>query len=139
MKAQRRQYLRLDSAFPVEFQLASPQEKNSLSEWLQGFTSNIGKGGLCLQVNNLKPELARLLKDRNAKLSLKIEMPLGRKPVNAAGVLAWMEEAAGSPGKYFIGLSYEQINARENKRIMRYAWGKKLFFPTAATAIIIWG
>ena len=42
---ERRKYLRLDSVFSVEFRLISVGHKQYLSDWLQGFTSNLSKGG----------------------------------------------------------------------------------------------
>ena len=41
-----RKYVRLDSVFPVQFQLLGLDGKSSLSEWIQGFTSDISKGGI---------------------------------------------------------------------------------------------
>ena len=61
---ERRKYIRLDSVFPVGFRLLSLDGKAALSDWLQGYTNNIGKGGICLTINNLKPELAKLIKAR---------------------------------------------------------------------------
>lgn len=134
--AERRKYVRLDSVFPVEFQLLSLDGNIFLSDWLQGFTSDIGKGGLCLEVNNLKPEAANLIKARQAKLSLKIEMPIGGEAVPAQAKIAWIKEVPGQPNRYIIGLSYENINPAQNARFMRYALTKK-FFPPIVLALII--
>lgn len=137
-QAERRKYVRLDSVFPVQFQLVSLNEKQLLSDWQQGFTNNVSKGGLCLFINNLKPEHVQLIKENQAKLSLKIEMPLARCPVNALSRVAWSKEILTQPNnKYLVGLSYERIDAAQNKKIMRYAWAKKIFFPTVVTIIII--
>ncbi|MCX5703703.1 MAG: hypothetical protein NT066_04345, partial [Candidatus Omnitrophica bacterium] len=106
-------------------------------DWLQGFTNNIGKGGICLAINNLNPEFARSLKERQAKLSLRIEMPLGRAGVNAQAQVAWFKDVPGTSGKYLIGLDYEEINPLQNKRIMRYARMKKLFLPAVLHVMVI--
>jgi len=60
LRKEQRRYIRLDSVFPVEFRIFSLDGKSFLSDWLQGFTNNIGKGGLCLLVNNLPSELAKI-------------------------------------------------------------------------------
>jgi hypothetical protein len=138
-ETERRRYIRLDSVFPVEFRLLSIDEEAFLSDWLQGFTNNVGKGGICLAINNLNPQFAKVLKERKAKLSLKIEMPLSRKPVNARAQIAWLKDDLQTPNKYLIGLSYEEIDPLQNNRIMRYAWMKKLFVPVALSAIIVLG
>ncbi|TBR16443.1 hypothetical protein EPO66_04610 [bacterium] len=128
--AERRQYLRLDTVFPVSFQLISEETKEPLSEELQGFTNNISKGGICLAINNLKPELSGLIREKKARVALKIEVPLHHVPVCALANISWFKEDIDSKGKFFIGLDYEEIPAFGNKRIMRYAWTRRLFAPT---------
>jgi low affinity Fe/Cu permease len=137
--AEHRKYIRLDSVFPVQFRILSLDGKKVLSDWLQGFTNNISKGGICLTVNNLKPELTKSIKDRQVKLSLGIDMPLAAAPVPASAKVAWVKDVAGQPDKYLIGLSYEEIVASANNRIMRYAITKRLFVPVSVTIIIILG
>lgn len=136
---ERRHYIRMDSVFPVQFCMFSLDGKKDLSGWLQGFTNNIGKGGICLAINNLKPELAKLIKDRQVKLSLDIQMPLAAKPVPATAKVAWVKDVPGQYNKFLIGLSYEEISGSANKRIMRYAIAKRFFAPIAITTIIILG
>lgn len=137
--SERRNYIRLDSVFPVEFRVLSADAKHSLSDILQGFTNNISKGGVCLEINNLKPELAKLIQDRSVIFDLDIEMPL-RNLVKAKAKVAWVKELVSTePNKYLIGLAYEEIGPQQNSRLMRYAWAKKLFAPTVFTVIFILG
>jgi len=116
---ERRQYIRLDSVFPVQFRLLSLDGKQFFSDWLQGFTNNVGKEGMCLAVNNLDSNFAKLLKDQQAKLSLGIEMPLTKKPVNALAKITWLKEVSGYPDKYLVGLNYEEIDILQKNRIMQ--------------------
>jgi hypothetical protein len=136
---ERRQYLRLDSVFPVQFRVLSLDGRSFLSDWLQGFTSNIGKGGICLEVNNLKPELAQALKNQQVKLSLEIEIPITRNSISAKAKVSWMKDVISQANRYLIGLSYEEIQPHQNNKIMRYAWTKKLFVPVVAGIIFILG
>lgn len=137
--AERRKYIRLDTVFPVQFCLLSLDGKSLLSDSIQGFTSNISKGGICLEVNNLNPESIKLIKNQRVKLSLAIEIPLARKPVNALAQVAWIKEAPLKPDRHLIGLIYEEIAPAGKARIMRYAWTKKLFVPVVLTVILILG
>lgn len=139
LAAERREYLRLDSVFPVQFCLLGIEAGETCSEWLQGFSNNIGKGGICLEVNNLKADFARSAQNRQVKFSLAIEIPLLKNPVNARAVVSWMRPVPGHADKYAIGLRYEQIDPRQNKLIMRYAWAKKLFAPAVLVAVLILG
>jgi len=136
---ERRRYIRLDSVFPVGFRLMAPDGKTPLSDLLQGFTNNVSKGGICLTVNNLKPEFVALIKSKQAKFSLGIEMPLSGKETPALANVTWTKEVTGEINRYFIGLNYEQIDRRQNAVIMHYAWTKKLFVPAVLSIIIILG
>jgi hypothetical protein len=139
LAAERREYLRLDSVFPVQFCLLGSDGVTACSGWIQGFTNNVGKGGMCLEVNNLTPEIAGLMKGEQTKFSLTIEMPFIGNPMNALAKISWVQEVAGRTGKYLIGLNYEQIDPVQNKKIMNYAWARKLFAPVVLTVIFILG
>ena len=136
---ERRYYVRLDSVFPVQFQLVSLDGATILSDWTQGFTNNIGKGGICLEINNLKKELAELISARQAKVALAIEMPLGRNPVKAHSTVAWVQAVADQPSRYLVGLRYESIDTQQNARILRYALAKKFFAPLALVLLFLFG
>ena len=60
---ERRGYIRLDSIFPVEFKFIDKESK-TLSAWIQSFTNNISKGGICLTVNNLSKENEEILRNK---------------------------------------------------------------------------
>ncbi|MBI4982044.1 MAG: PilZ domain-containing protein [Candidatus Omnitrophica bacterium] len=134
---ERRKYIRLDSAFPVQFRLESIQGESLLSGWIQGFTSNISWGGICLSVNNLDSEFALLLKEHKARIALEIEMPLGVYPVKAMAEVAWVKDVKPQSGKYLIGLHYLSIEQPGNKRIMRYARSKRMLLPVGLAIIVI--
>lgn len=138
-REERRRYIRLDTVFPVAFRLLSCEGLNCLSDLLQGFTNNIGKGGICLIVNNLDPVLEKLIKSQQAKFSLEIELPFSSRPIQALAKPVWVRDVSGSPGKYIIGLGYEQIDPLQNSKIMRYARAKKIFVPLVSCVIIILG
>jgi outer membrane murein-binding lipoprotein Lpp len=137
LEERRRKYIRLDSVFPVQFRILSLDGKRFLSEWLQGFTNNIGRGGICLSVNNLNPELAQILKNQQGKLSLEIEMPVTRNPISALARVIWVEDTVGEANRYLVGLSYEEIDRGQNNRIVRYTWTKKVFAPFALLLIVL--
>lgn len=137
--AERREYLRLDTVFPVQFRLESHDGKTFFTSWLQGFTCDVGRGGICLSVNNFSPEQAGMLKGAKARVALEIELPFTKRPVRARGAVAWLREVTGEPNKYRIGLKYEQIDIHQNRQIMRYAWARKLFIPVAIGAIMLLG
>jgi len=136
---EKRKYLRLDSVFPVQFRLISPDGRQDLSLPLQGFTSNISRGGICLEVNNFAFEHARLVRERKARVAFELELPL-HKPIKAVARIVWEKEVISSPpNKYLIGLSYDEISPEDNSRIIRFARTRKLLLPLAAAMIILLG
>jgi hypothetical protein len=138
---ERRQYIRLDSVFPVSFKISSLDSSHAPSDWIQGFTHNVSKGGILLEVNNLKPQVLELVKKQkyHIALSLRIQMPLTGPVINTQAKIAWSGENPQSPDRYLIGLNYEQIDPAQLRRILRYARTKKLFLPAVLTVIIILG
>jgi len=134
---EQRRYIRLDSVFPVQFRVLGQPENRFLSGWLQGFTSNIGKGGICLEINNLNPELSELISDPKVKLQLEIELPITRAPIIATAHAVWVKNISPQANKYLIGLAYERIDAIHNAKIMRYALAKRVFVPAVVTIITV--
>jgi hypothetical protein len=134
---ERRKYVRLDSVFPVQFRLYAQDGTSPLSDWMQGYTHNIGKGGILLDFHELAADLLLLLKTKQAKVSLKIEMPLNRPAAKAMACVAWMQEKAQESDKYRLGLLYEQIDPLHSIRIMRHAIAKKLFAPAALIILFV--
>jgi hypothetical protein len=137
LTSERRKYIRLDSVFPVQFRIISLDGSRILSDWIQGFTHNVSKGGIRLDVNNLKPQIAGLIKKQEARVALQIKMPLSRPAVNAEAEVAWVKDNPEGPDRYFIGLTYDNIDLVCQKRVMRYARTKKLFLPFVLTIIFI--
>ena len=136
-KIERRKYIRLDSVFPVDFRLVAQDNKTFLSDWIQGFTNNISRGGICLTVNNLKLDLAELIQKREPGLLLNIQIPLSAQATPARTKPVWIEPVLNQPGQYLIGLSYTEISASANRRIVAYAWMKYLVPRLSAGLLII--
>jgi len=137
---ERRTYIRLDTVFPVQFRLMSLGGDMFLSEWLQGFTNNVSTGGICLRVNNLNPGFAELLKNKKAKVSLEIEMPLSYKnPVLSFAHVAWFQELHKKTNRYLIGLQYDEPNSPGSERIVRYARAKRSFLPAVCAIVLLLG
>jgi len=117
-----RKYIRLNAVFPVEFQFIDPETSGSISEIKQGFTRDVGKGGICLEVNNLEEGLEQIIREGRAKLDIRLHIPLSRPETKAIAKIAWHEKIkSGYPNKYLIGLSFLQIDSKDNKRIYFHA------------------
>lgn len=133
---ERRKYIRLDSVFPVDFRLVAQDNQTFLCDWIQGFTNNISRGGICLTVNNLKLDLAELIQRGQVNLLLNIQIPLSSRATPARTKPIWIEPVLNQPGQYLIGLSYTEISPSANKRIVSFAWMKYLI-PRFSVALFI--
>ena len=131
---ERRKYLRLDSVFPVGFKLVYPDGKEDV-EMIQGFTSNVGKGGICIEVNHLPSGYTDGLKNPDIRLALDIEIPLHALPARALVKVSWVKPVPDFPGRFMLGVEYNQINPKHNHKIMHFAWGKR-YFPRIAIITI---
>jgi len=135
-KIERRQYIRLQSVFPVTFSLLSPDGAQKLSEPLQGFTSDISKGGILLRVNNIDSKWRTMLEKNEAILQLVIDVFLGRKPIKATAKVAWITVIRENDCNIcMIGLSFEKIDKREKKRLLGYT--KSLYRMPRLMAIAV--
>jgi len=132
---ERRKYIRLNVVFPVEFQFIDPETSGSISEIKQGFTRDVGKGGICLEVNNLEEGLEQTLKEQRAKLDLRLHIPLTTPETKAIAKIAWFQKIKpGYPNKYLIGLSFLQIDQRDRQRI--YFHAKRMLLTPAIVAVL---
>lgn len=119
----RRKYLRLDTVFPIEFQVVGKERREPLSEMKEGFTRNIGKGGMGIFAKTLKEHDKEIFNfvPRETKLRLIINIPLDNEPIESFATVEWVERQPGPIlDTYFFGVSYDFINEIEYERIVNY-------------------
>ena len=136
-RAEKRKFLRLDSVFPVEFQLAGAGQ-SGCEPWHQGFTSNVSKGGICLEFLGVNEKiLNRFMSPCEVRLNLRIHIPFSGPPALATGKVAWFkEDTQGELVRYAAGLKYEQVAAGDSRRVINFAYGK-LILPRLALAGLV--
>lgn len=136
LASERRQYIRLDSVFPVQFQLVA-SDGSALSEWLQGYTHNVSFAGMQLDSTQVSDHCAGLLAGGSASIALKIEIPLAQPGVQATARIAWVLDRRADNGKFSVGLTYSDIPAAGQKRIIRFARVRQIFAPAALGLILL--
>lgn len=136
-RVEHRQYIRLNAVFPVEFQFLDCETGGSISDIKQGFTRDVGKGGICLEVNNIEEGFEDILKERKAKLDLRLHIPLGGRETKAVSTITWYKKIkAGYPNKYIIGLAFGDIDPRERNRIYFHA-RRMILTPKIISVLIL--
>jgi hypothetical protein len=128
----RRRYIRLDSVFPVQFQLID-LDGAAASDWMQGFTHNVGKGGLQLEIHLVSAQSMALIQNRKVRVRVKIAMPLARPMIDADAAIVWSD--LRSENSIQVGLAYENIARHHQARLVRYAIVKKVAMPVALSVI----
>jgi hypothetical protein len=137
----RRKHYRHGSYFTVQFRLLNAQAKEYLSEWLLGFTKNVGKAGLCLKIEHLNEQLFSLIQERRVKILLDVHLPVSRKPVRLIAKVAWVRQDRGVRHRCFVGLTYDEPLAKESRQIVYAALTQKfmIIFLAALASLLLVG
>ena len=134
---ERRHYIRLDNVLPVKFRLVDAQTREFSSGWLQGFTRNFSKGGICLEVIDLPADIVELLQLKKVELSMDIELSFTAKRISSLSKVAWVREPAGVNDKFLLGLIYTKIDPKAGNFLMQYVRMKRTYLPALFSIITI--
>ncbi|MFH1767961.1 MAG: PilZ domain-containing protein [Candidatus Omnitrophota bacterium] len=134
---EQRRYIRLSTVIPVEFHLIDEFGRKE-TPYLQGFTNNIGKGGICLVINDLWWGFADRL-SKNVPLALQIELPFKKRSIFAQGKIVWIEQSKLDRfTQYRLGIEFDKSKTDNTAGLFKYALLKKsLPFIVTAAAIIL--
>tara|TARA_B100000315_G_scaffold242528_1_gene264808 strand:+ start:12714 stop:14714 length:2001 start_codon:yes stop_codon:yes gene_type:complete len=131
-----RQYLRISTVLPVEFYILDSKDKR-LSPWLQGFTSDIGKGGICLSINDLWWGFWDKLQDPKIKLYLRIDSAFKSTTLEFRAKVSWSKlEKLPEFNKATLGLEFFGKNTNKATSLFKFAIFKKAV-PIATAVIIV--
>ena len=145
---ERRRYVRLETVFPVEFRIISRETGEDISGLQQGFTRNIGRGGMCLEVNEVEDGLAKKIHSPDSDLMVYINMPHKEQPITARARIRWDKKITDNyPNKYLFGIEYVEIDDLTRKLILGYARQRRrrpkiiaatILFLAMACGLLIW-
>ncbi|MCD6583662.1 MAG: PilZ domain-containing protein [Candidatus Omnitrophica bacterium] len=123
---EKRRYVRISTVFPVEFYVLDKDGKK-ITPYLQGFTNNIGKGGLCVAVNDLWWGFWDRFTEESI-LYLVIEVPFRKNPILAKGRIVWRKrEKLERFTRCSLGIEFTEISPSLKRTLFRYAISKKIF------------
>lgn len=136
----RRKYIRISTVLPVEFIVLDEQEKQ-LTPWLQGFTCDIGRGGIGLLINDLWQGFWNRFNYQDALLSLKINLPFRTKSISVKAKVVWSEQLKDEDfDRCVIGVEFIETEKKPaGKLLFKYAVYKKClpFIVTGFLALLI--
>lgn len=123
---EKRKYIRINTIFPVEFRLLN-NGNSPISGWIQGFSRDISKGGLCLFTNVISWIFWDKLKNSKCRLELIIHLPFSAFTINVKGFPVWVRKGKKKEeGRFYLGLSFLDISRRSQNKLLRFAYGKKI-------------
>jgi hypothetical protein len=132
---ERRKYRRIDTIFPVEFQLL--EDDSSLVSWHQCFSQDISKGGICVIINNISLEESLRVIRKGADTLLQIHSPISDRCFLAYAKIAWSRKIRELPfSQYIVGLEFTKIDTQEIDRFINYINSKKTLWHTLQLLII---
>ncbi|MFH1519790.1 MAG: hypothetical protein ABIE75_04370 [Candidatus Omnitrophota bacterium] len=130
-----RRYIRTSTVLPVEFFILDVKGEK-MTPWLQGFTHDIGKGGICLLINDLWWGFADRLSYPGAQLSLCIELPFKSQAVCLKAEISWLrQQRLKDFNRYAVGLRFMDDDKQKAKFLFKYALVKK-YTPAVVTGVI---
>ncbi len=140
---EKRQYVRMNTVFPVEFQVCNGTGKEGTSRLLQGFTRDVSAGGMCIEFKNFGNE-EKTYFIPNAVISLSIDTTFAKSPIRAAARIVWLkEEETHSHPKYCIGIAYTHIDDKARRRIIKHAkrliWVPRIAFSLGLLGVVLLG
>ncbi len=119
-KQDRRNYIRLGAIFPIEFQLIDDKKKPK-SPLLQGFTRNIGKGGMCVEVKSEKGNIPFEITPKQTRLKLIINIPSSALATNSYVTVRWSQKVSEYIfDTHIFGVEYDEIEADNQRMIERH-------------------
>jgi len=131
----RRGYIRVSTVLPVEFFLADKHGKK-ITPWIQGFTHDICKGGICLIANDLWWGFWDKFNQPESKIFLRINLPFKREPLFLEADIRWKEtERLKKFSQYRIGLEFIGPKKKKAGPIFRFAVIKKVI-PAVVVSIL---
>jgi hypothetical protein len=138
---QRREYIRLETVFPVEFQVLEGADPEK-SEVFQGFTKDLSKTGMCLEVFTVRGRTLADIESNKTALRLIINLPSGAESIIATGTVRWMTKTEEiTVDRHSLGISFDDITKPDLDNIIKHVlWHRRkpdLFGVAVAFAVML--
>lgn len=131
----RRRYIRITTVLPVEFYILDENDKK-VTPWLQGFTQDISRGGICININDLWWGFWDKFSWRGAKLMLRVNLPFRKEAILVKAKVSWLREKKTKDfNQYKVGIEFAEADREAIEEIFRYVIFKKAA-PVLAGGIV---
>jgi len=118
----KRKYVRLNSMFPVEFQIID-EAKNPKTPLLQGFTRNVGKGGMCIEIKSEKDKIPFDSIPGETKAKVIINIPSSQLATETYATVRWSKKISEyALDTHIFGIQYDEIESDNQRMIERHVF-----------------
>ena len=112
----------MNTVFPVEFEIFAGAGEQSSSGLLQGFTRDVSPAGMCIEFKTFGKNTENIPFSAGIKLRLTINPTFSIHPIRATAKIIWTKkEETLDPPRCWIGVAYEEIDPKAQKRLIRHA------------------
>jgi c-di-GMP-binding flagellar brake protein YcgR len=116
----KRKYVRLNTVFPVEFNIVN-DNKETVSPLVQGFTRNVGRGGMCIEVKVEKDKDSVNFIPEKTKVKLIINIPSNSFATDSYATVRWVKKIPEYIlDTYIFGVEYDEIETDNQRMIERH-------------------
>ncbi len=115
--ANRRRFLRLRTAFPLEFK---PLIVGIKSDFILGFTSDLSWEGLRIRCNSLPSNIWKRINDET-QVEIFLHIPIIYKKIRIVGEVIW-KEYTQEEFHYDLGVKFIDISKSDRKFLSRFTW-----------------
>jgi len=120
----RRRFVRIPSVIPIHYQLVPWGQGDAPDPEIRvGFTQDLSKTGLCLEVSGLPAELDKAFEERRlGGWAIHLDVVMPDRALRIDGRLAWVEPMTHPDlKKYLLGIEFLDLEPRDAKAIARFA------------------
>src|SRR5574344_158989 len=120
---EQRKYLRIQTFLPVLITVLDQNKNVVWNTTFQGFTRDINKTGVCLEINNFDDNLAKKILENKYLLQLSIDFPNLETPIKVYSEPRWFNQSNQDHfNRFKIGVSFLDLKEKDSKDIIKYAY-----------------
>ena len=141
---EKRRYVRMNTVFPVEFEILTGNAGKGSPGLSQGFTRDVSEGGMCIEYKTFAKHEEAALNASGVSLGLTINPTFSVHPIKATASVVWLKKEVNSHSqKYWIGVAYQTIDDAARRRLIRHAkrsvWVPRAAMAAAAALVLLLG
>ncbi len=118
----RRKFLRIRSAIPVECRVVGIQKKTTS---FSGFTFDVSRGGIRLRCLSFPRQLWDFIEPGKTSFQLTMHLPFTGQMLHAEALVSWKDETIEG-FRYEFGLMFQNIQPRDLGMLLNFTWTKIL-------------